>query len=68
MALGKHLVQAVPFVYALQCPTGKVDKNNMNINNTNSHRSDIATENSFSEDECEARSSGGPTLKESGAQ
>jgi len=28
MALGKHLVQAVPFVYALQCQTGKVDNNN----------------------------------------
>jgi len=28
MALGKHLVQAVPFVYALQCLTGKVDNNN----------------------------------------
>jgi len=27
MALGKHLVQAVPFVYALQCLTGKVDNN-----------------------------------------
>jgi len=25
MALGKHLIQAVPFVYALQCLTGKVD-------------------------------------------
>jgi len=36
---------------------------------TNSHRSDIATENSFgSMGECEARSSGGFTLKESGAQ
>jgi len=29
MALGKHLVQAVPFVYALQCLTGKVDNNNV---------------------------------------
>jgi len=28
MALGKHLVQAVPFVYALQYLTGKVDNNN----------------------------------------
>jgi len=27
MALGKHLIQAVPFVYALQCLTGKVDNN-----------------------------------------
>jgi len=25
MALGKHLVQAVPFVYTLQCLTSKVD-------------------------------------------
>jgi len=31
MALGKHLIQAVPFVYALQCPTGKVDNNKNNI-------------------------------------
>ena len=23
---GKHLVQAVPFVYAFQCLTGKMDK------------------------------------------
>jgi len=30
MALGKHLIQAVPFVYALQCPTGKVDNNKNN--------------------------------------
>jgi len=30
MALGKHLVQAVPSVYALQCLTGKVDNNNNN--------------------------------------
>jgi len=30
MALGKRLVQAVPFVYALQCLTGKVDNNNNN--------------------------------------
>jgi len=30
MALGKHLAQAVPFVYALQCLTGKFDKNNNN--------------------------------------
>jgi len=28
MALGRHLVQAVPFVYAPQCLTGKVDNNN----------------------------------------
>jgi len=28
MALGKHLVQAVPSVYTLQCLTGKVDNNN----------------------------------------
>jgi len=28
MALGKHLIQAVPFVYALQALTGKVDNNN----------------------------------------
>jgi len=28
MALGKYLVQAVPFVYTLQCPTGKVDNDN----------------------------------------
>jgi len=27
MALSKHLVQAVPFVYTLQCLTGKVDNN-----------------------------------------
>jgi len=27
MPLGKHLIQAVPFVYALQCLTGKVDNN-----------------------------------------
>ena len=26
--MGKHLVQALPFVYALQCLTGKEDKNN----------------------------------------
>ena len=25
LALGKHLVQALPSVYALQCLTGKVD-------------------------------------------
>ena len=25
MVLGKHLVQARPFVYALQCQTGEVD-------------------------------------------
>jgi len=30
MALGKHLIQAVPFVYALQCLTGNVDNNNSN--------------------------------------
>jgi len=35
---------------------------------TNSHRDDIATENSFSMGEREARSSGGLTLKEGGAQ
>ena len=29
--LGKHLVQAVPFVYALQCLIGKVDNNNTSI-------------------------------------
>jgi len=28
LCMGKHLVQAVPFVYALQCLTGKVDNNN----------------------------------------
>jgi len=33
MALGKHLVQAVPFVYVLQCLTGKVDNNNTLLNN-----------------------------------
>jgi len=27
MALGKHLIQAVPFVYGFQCPTGKFDNN-----------------------------------------
>jgi len=32
MVLGKHLIQAVPFVYALQCLTGKVDKSNNNNN------------------------------------
>jgi len=32
MALGKHLVQAVPFVYALQCLTGKVDDNYVMLN------------------------------------
>ena len=26
LALGKHLVKAYPFVYALQCLTGKVEK------------------------------------------
>jgi len=35
---------------------------------TNNHRSDIGTENSFSMGEREARSSGGFTLKEGGAQ
>jgi len=34
MALGKHLVQAVPFVYALQCQTGKVNNNNNNTAKT----------------------------------
>jgi len=29
MALGKYLVQTVHSVYALQCPTGKVDNNNI---------------------------------------
>ena len=24
--MGKHLVQAVPFMYPLQCPTGKIYK------------------------------------------
>ena len=28
MALGEHLVQALPSVYTLQCLTGKVDNNN----------------------------------------
>ena len=28
MALGKHLVQALPSMYTLQCLTGKVDNNN----------------------------------------
>ena len=28
--MGKHLVQAVPFVNALQCLNGKVDNNNNN--------------------------------------
>jgi len=27
MALCKHFIQVVPFVYALQCLTGKVDNN-----------------------------------------
>ena len=31
MALGKHLVQAEPFVYTLQCLTGKVDNNNNEV-------------------------------------
>jgi len=35
---------------------------------TKSHRDDIATENSFSMGEREARSSGGFTLKEGGAK
>ena len=26
--MGKHLEQALPSVYTLQCPTGKVDNNN----------------------------------------
>ena len=35
--MGKHLVQALPFVYALQCLTGKRDKNkNNNITITKS--------------------------------
>jgi len=32
MALGKHLIQAVSFVYALQCLTGKVDNNYVMLN------------------------------------
>ena len=32
MVLGKHLIQALPSVYALQCLTGKVDKKNNNNN------------------------------------
>jgi len=31
MALGKHLVQAVPSVYALKYLTGKVDNNNISM-------------------------------------
>jgi len=31
MALGKHLIQAVPSVYALQCLNGKVDNNNIAV-------------------------------------
>ena len=27
--MGKHLVQAVPFVYPLQCPAGKIDNTKM---------------------------------------
>ena len=27
LCMGKHLVQALPFVYALQCQTGKRDRN-----------------------------------------
>ena len=30
--MGKHLEQALPSVYTLQCLTGKVDNNNNNIN------------------------------------
>ena len=30
MAVGKHLVLARPFVYALQCLTHEVDNNNNN--------------------------------------
>ena len=30
MAIGKHLVQAGPFVYAFQCLTGKFDNNDNN--------------------------------------
>ena len=30
--MGKHLEQALPSVYTLQCLTGKVDKNNNNNN------------------------------------
>ena len=29
--MGKHLEQALPSVYTLQCLTGKVDNNNNNI-------------------------------------
>ena len=32
MARGKHLVQALPLVFTLQCLTGKVDKNKNNSN------------------------------------
>ena len=31
LAMGKHLVQALPSVYALQCQTGKEDKNSTSI-------------------------------------
>ena len=31
MAMGKHLVYAVPSVYTLQCLTGKEDNNNNKI-------------------------------------
>ena len=31
MAMGKHLVQPVPFVNALQCLTGKTDNNTIII-------------------------------------
>ena len=34
MAMGKHLVQAVPSVCTLQCLTGKVDNNNNNTRYT----------------------------------
>jgi len=44
MALGKHLVQAVPFVYALQCPAGKVDNNNNKIHFWNMYQCNIFQE------------------------
>ena len=33
LAMGKHLIQALPSVYALQCLTGKEDKNKKNKKN-----------------------------------
>ena len=33
--MGKHLEQALPSVYTLQCLTGKVDNNNNNAGSIN---------------------------------